>query len=300
MTTTQKITPGQAWILASRPKTLPAAAAPVVVGTAVAISEGVFAAGPALAALIGALLIQVGTNLANDVFDFKKGADTTERLGPMRVTQAGLLSPGQVLVGMWLTFGLAALVGLYLVYVGGWPIVLIGVLSILAGIAYTGGPFPLAYNGLGDIFVFIFFGLVAVCGTYYVQAGTIATATVWASVPMGFLATAILVVNNLRDIDTDRATGKRTTAVRLGRAGAQIEYIGLITGAYLTPLLMFMTGVSSGWVLLSWLSLLMLKPLIRMVRQVTGRPLNNALAGTARLELVFSLLFSIGLVIQSI
>ena len=300
MTMTQKISPAQAWILASRPKTLPAAAAPVVVGTAVAISEGVFSVGPALAALVGALLIQIGTNLANDVFDFKKGADTTERLGPVRVTQAGLLSPEQVMVGMWLTFGLAALVGLYLVYVGGWPIVIIGLLSILAGIAYTGGPFPLAYNGLGDIFVFIFFGLVAVCGTYYVQAGTISAAVVWASVPMGFLATAILVVNNLRDIATDRATGKKTVAVRLGRAGAQGEYFGLIAGAYLTPLLMFITGVASGWVLLSWLSVPMLRPLIRLVLQVTGRPLNNALAGTARLELVFSLLFSVGLIIESI
>jgi 1,4-dihydroxy-2-naphthoate octaprenyltransferase len=300
MTVTQNISPTQAWILASRPKTLPAAAAPVVVGTAVAVSEGVFSAGPAVAALIGALLIQIGTNLANDVFDFKKGADTTERLGPMRVTQAGLLSPNQVLVGMWLTFGLAALVGLYLVYVGGWPVVLIGVLSILAGIAYTGGPFPLAYNGLGDIFVFIFFGLVAVCGTYYVQAGTITEAVVWAAVPMGFLATAILVINNLRDIDTDRATGKKTTAVRLGRTGAQFEYFGLIIGAYLTPLLMFITGVSSGWILLSWVTLPMLKPLFRMVLRVTGRPLNNALAGTARLELAFSLFFSVGLLIEAI
>jgi 1,4-dihydroxy-2-naphthoate octaprenyltransferase len=157
MTTSEKPSRIQTWLLASRPKTLPAAAAPVVVGTAVAISEGVFSLWPALAALVGALLIQVGTNLANDVFDFKKGADTTERLGPLRVTQSGLLSPAQVLVGMWGTFGLAVIVGLYLVYVGGWPIVLIGIFSILAGIAYTGGPFPLAYNGLGDLFVFIFF-----------------------------------------------------------------------------------------------------------------------------------------------
>jgi 1,4-dihydroxy-2-naphthoate octaprenyltransferase len=153
---------------------------------------------------------------------------------------------------------------------------------------------------LGDIFVFIFFGLVAVCGTYFVQAGTITEAVVWAAVPMGFLATAILVINNLRDIDTDRATGKKTTAVRLGRTGAQVEYFGLIIGAYLTPLLMFMTGVSSGWILLSWVSLPMLKPLVQMVLRVKGRPLNNALAGTARLELVFSLFFSIGLLIEAI
>jgi 1,4-dihydroxy-2-naphthoate octaprenyltransferase len=174
-----QISPRQAWILAARPKTLPAAAAPVVVGTAVALSEGVFSPGPALAALLGALLIQIATNFANDVFDYKKGADTGQRLGPLRVTQAGLLTPAQVMAGMWLTFGLAVLVGVYLVWVGGWPIVVIGLLSILSGMAYTGGPFPLGYNGLGDLFVFIFFGLVAVGGTYYVQALTLSPAAIW-------------------------------------------------------------------------------------------------------------------------
>lgn len=287
----------QKWVLAARPKTLPAAAAPVVVGTAVAISEGVFSLWPALAALLGALLIQIATNFANDVFDYKKGADTTERLGPLRVTQAGLLSPGQVLAGMWLTFGLAAVIGLYLVYVGGWPIVAIGLLSILAGIAYTGGPFPLGYNGLGDLFVFIFFGLVAVCGTYYVQALTVSAAAVWTAIPLGFLATAILVVNNLRDIDTDRAAGKKTMAVRLGRRGAQMEYLLLAGGSYLAPLLMALLGVSSAWVLLSWLSLPLLRPLLHLIFKQKGRPLNQALAGTARLELVFSLLLALGLIL---
>lgn len=284
-------------MLAARPKTLPAAAAPVVVGTAVAISEGVFSFWPALAALLGALLIQIATNFANDVFDYKKGADTTERLGPLRVTQAGLLSPGQVMAGMWLTFGLAAVIGLYLVFVGGWPIVVIGLLSILAGIAYTGGPFPLGYNGLGDLFVFIFFGLVAVCGTYYVQALTVSAAAVWTAIPLGFLATAILVVNNLRDIDTDRAAGKKTMAVRLGRRGAQMEYLLLAGGSYLAPLLMALLGVSSAWVLLSWLSLPLLRPLLHLIFKQKGRPLNQALAGTARLELVFSLLLALGLIL---
>lgn len=287
----------QKWALAARPKTLPAAAAPVVVGTAVAISEGVFSFWPALAALLGALLIQIATNFANDVFDYKKGADTTERLGPLRVTQAGLLSPGQVLAGMWLTFGLAALIGLYLVFVGGWPIVAIGLLSILAGIAYTGGPFPLGYNGLGDLFVFIFFGLVAVCGTYYVQALTVSAAAVWTAIPLGFLATAILVVNNLRDIDTDRAAGKKTMAVRLGRRGAQMEYLLLASGSYLSTLLMALLGVSSAWVLLSWLSLPLLRPLLHLIFKQKGRPLNQALGGTARLELVFSLLLALGLIL---
>jgi 1,4-dihydroxy-2-naphthoate octaprenyltransferase len=287
----------QIWLLAARPKTLPAAAAPVIVGSAVAYSEAVFRFWPALAALLGALLIQIGTNFANDVFDFKRGADTSERLGPLRVTQAGLLSPQQVMVGMWLTFGLAALIGLYLVWVGGWPIIIIGLFSILSGIAYTGGPFPLGYNGLGDFFVFIFFGLVAVCGTYYVQAGTVSPLAIWAAIPVGALATAILVVNNLRDIETDRAAGKKTLAVRFGARGAQVEYLLLLGLAYSVPLLIWLLGYSTPWVLLTWLSLPLLKPLINQVLHERGRPLNLALAGTARLELIYSFLFSVGLLL---
>jgi 1,4-dihydroxy-2-naphthoate octaprenyltransferase len=286
-------------MLAARPKTLPAAAAPVIVGTAVALNEGVFRFSPALAALLGALLIQIGTNFANDVFDFKKGADTTERLGPIRVTQAGLLSPNQVMAGMWLTFGLATIAGLYLVAVGGWPIVVIGLLSIASGIAYTGGPYPLGYHGLGDLFVFIFFGLIAVCGTYYVQAGTVSPAAIWVAFPVGFLATAILVVNNLRDIETDRAAGKKTLAVRFGRKGAQLEYLLLLGLAYIAPALMWVAGVSTLWLLLTWLSLPLMRSLIQLVRRAKGRLLNQALAGTARLELVYSLLLSAGLVMDS-
>lgn len=287
----------QIWLLASRPKTLPAAAAPVIVGTAVAISENVFSLGPAVAALLGALLLQIGANFANDVFDFKKGADTTTRLGPLRVTQAGLLSPQQVMVGMWVVFGLATLIGLYLVFVGGWPIVVIGLLSIASGIAYTGGPFPLGYNGLGDLFVFIFFGLVAVCGTYYVQAGTVSPASIWAAVPIGLLATAILVVNNLRDIDTDRAAGKKTLAVRFGRRATQGEYFLLLGLSYAIPVVMGLAGIASAWVLLTWLSIPLIKPLYHLIINEKGRPLNMALAGTARLELIYSLLFSLGFVL---
>ncbi|MCB0195601.1 MAG: 1,4-dihydroxy-2-naphthoate polyprenyltransferase [Anaerolineae bacterium] len=290
----------QIWLLASRPKTLPAAAAPVLVGTAVAIGEHAFRLGPALAALLGALLIQIGTNFANDVFDFKKGADTTQRLGPMRVTQAGLLSPEQVMSGMWLTFGLATIIGLYLVFVGGWPIVVIGLLSIISGIAYTGGPFPLGYNGLGDLFVFIFFGLVAVCGTYYVQAGTVSPASVWAAVPVGLLATAILVVNNLRDIDTDRVAGKKTLAVRFGEQATQIEYFLLLGLSYIIPPLMWLLGLAPIGVLLTWLSVPMIKPLHHLIMHEKGRPLNMALAGTARLELVYSVLLSLGFVLGRI
>ncbi len=281
--------------MASRPKTLPAAAAPVVVGTAVAISDGLFSFGPALAALSGALLLQVGANLANDVFDFKKGADTTRRLGPVRVTQAGLLSPGQVLLGMWLTFGLAALAGLYLALVGGWPVVAIGLFSIAAAIAYTAGPFPLGYNGLGELFVFIFFGPVAVGGTYYVQAGALSPTALWSALPIGLLAMAILVVNNLRDIDTDRAAGKKTLAVRLGARGARIEYLLLVGGAYAIPLLMWLLGLSGPWPLLSWLSWPLVLPLVRFIRREKGRPLNPALARTAQLELAYAALFALGL-----
>lgn len=266
-------------------------------GTAVAISEHVFSLWPALAALLGALFIQIGTNFANDVFDYKKGVDTTERLGPMRVTQAGLLTPRQVLIGMWLTFGLAALAGLYLIWIGGWPIVMIGILSVAAGIAYTGGPFPLGYKGLGDLFVFIFFGLVAVCGTYYVQAGTVSAAAVWAAVPMGLLATNILVVNNLRDIDTDRVTGKKTLAVRLGVRGTQIEYLLLLIASYAVPLVMWWLGGTTPWVMLAWLSIPLAIFLWRQILREKGRALNIALAGTARLELVYGMLLSAGLII---
>ncbi len=288
----------QIWLLASRPKTLPAAAVPVIVGAAVAIGEGAFRFGPALAALMGALLIQIGTNFANDVFDYRKGADTGERLGPLRVTQAGLMPPQAVLAGMWLTFGLAAVIGLYLVFVGGWPVVVIGILSILAGIAYTGGPFPLGYHGLGDLFVFIFFGLVAVCGTYYVQAGTVSSLAIWAAIPVGLLATAILVVNNLRDVDTDRAAGKKTLAVRLGPEGAQAQYLLLLGLSYLVPLGIWLGGRATPWVMLTWLSLPLAIPLLKLIFTTTGRRLNQALAGTARLELIYGLLLSAGLIAE--
>ncbi len=229
------LSPLQIWILAARPKTLPAAAAPVIVGVGTALAEGVFRAGPATAALLGALLIQIGTNFANDYFDFQKGADNEARLGPTRVTQAGLLAAREVAAGMWIAFGLASLAGLYLIIQAGWPVLLIGLASILAGIAYTGGPFPFGYHGLGDFFVFVFFGPVAVVGTYFVQSGAASPAAVWSSLPIGSLATAILVVNNLRDIETDAIAGKHTLAVRLGRSGTRLEYLLLGVISYLVP-----------------------------------------------------------------
>ena len=286
------------WLLAARPKTLPAAAAPVVVGTAVAVAEELFRPGPALAALTGALLLQIGSNLANDVFDFQRGADAGERLGPLRITQAGLRSPAQVKAAMALVFGLVALIGLYLVWVGGWPILIVGLLSILAAVAYTGGPFPLGYHGLGDLFVFLFFGLVAVCGTYYVQAGRLSALAWWSAVPIGLLATAILVVNNLRDIQSDRAAGKRTLAVRLGVRGARMEYLLLVGTALLVPVLMWAAGATGPWVLLTWLAVLVGRGTIKLVLASEGRVLNQALAGTARLELVYAALLSLGVILS--
>jgi len=294
---TQKLSQIQIWLLAARPKTLPAAAAPVVAGTGVALFDHQFRFGPALAALLAALLLQIGANIANDVFDFHKGADNEKRLGPLRVTQAGLLTPRQVLTGMWLTFGLAALFGVYLAWSAGWPVILIGLASIAAAIAYTGGPFPLGYHGLGDLFVFIFFGLVAVSGTYYVQANSLSQLAFWTGVPVGLLITAILVVNNLRDLETDRATGKHTMAVRLGERGTRIEYLFCLLGAYLSPLLLWVFKLAPAGVILSWLSIPWAVTLVRVIYSIKGRGLNKALAGTGQLALMYSIFYTLGLVI---
>ena len=285
------------WLLAARPKTLPAAIAPVLVGSAIAYHDGLFQTIPALLALVAALLIQIGTNLANDLFDYKKGADNESRLGPLRVTAAGLLTPKQVATGMGIVFGLAALAGIFLTIRGGWPILIIGVLSIAAGIGYTGGPYPLGYNGLGDVFVFIFFGLVAVMGTYYVQALSLSTSAFLGALAIGCLATAILVVNNLRDINTDREAGKKTLAVRIGSRATRAQYVFLVITPLLVATLIWYFGFGPIWVLVVWILILRIIPLVRMVYRENGRPLNVALAGTGRLELEFAVLLSIGLFI---
>lgn len=292
--------PLEIWWLAIRPRTLPAAAAPVLVGSAFAFYDGVFQVWPALAALLGALLLQIGANLANDVFDFKKGADTAERLGPPRVTAMGLLTPRQVMMGMCVVLALAALVGLYLVFVGGWVILAIGVAAIICAVAYTGGPFPLGYHGLGELFVFLFFGLAAVAGTYYVQALALNPLVWFAAVPIGLLAVAILVVNNLRDIETDRAAGKHTMAVRLGAERTRGEYALLLVLAYMIPLALIVVSLEFIWVALILLSIPLALPLVRIVRTQKGRALNAALAGTARLEFVYSVLFAVGLVVARV
>jgi 1,4-dihydroxy-2-naphthoate octaprenyltransferase len=282
--------------MAARPATLPAAVAPVLVGTAVAVHARHFRPLPFLAALVAAVLIQIGTNFANDLFDYHKGADTTARLGPVRVTQSGLIPPRAVAYATALTFGAAVLVGLYLVAVGGLPILLIGLASIAAAILYTGGPWPLGYHGLGDVFVFIFFGLIAVTGTYYVQAGAVGSAAIAAAVPVGLLVTAILVVNNVRDIETDRAAGKGTLAVRLGRRASRVQYALLVATAYAMPLLLWLAHVTSWLFWLPWLTAPLAFQLIRTVStHADGPTLNRALKGTGRLHLLFGLLFAASL-----
>ncbi|HYQ05276.1 MAG TPA: 1,4-dihydroxy-2-naphthoate polyprenyltransferase [Polyangiaceae bacterium] len=289
-----------AWLLASRPKTLSAAAVPVLVGTACASARGAVKWGPALAALAGALLLQIGANFANDVFDFEKGADTSERLGPTRAVQAGLLSAQSMRRGMWLVFALAVLVGLYLTFVSGPVILLIGCASIASAIAYTGGPYPLGYHGLGDVFVFIFFGLVAVCGTALVELGQIPLLSLACAVPVGALATAILVVNNLRDRDTDLGAGKRTLAVRYGRGFALNQYRALLGASYLTPLALAATGSAGPEVLITLLSLPLALKTERAVTATEGRALNPLLAATAKLLAVYGILFALGLSMRSI
>jgi len=284
-----------AWLLAARPKTLTAAIVPVAVGTACAHAAGGVVLGPALAALFGAIAIQIGTNFANDVFDFEKGADDASRVGPTRAVAAGLLTPMQMRVGMIASFAAAALAGTYLITVGGWPILVIGVLSIASGVAYTGGPYPLGYHGLGDLFVMVFFGFVAVVGTLWVQVQEVSALALWASIPIGALATAILVVNNLRDRHGDERVGKRTLAVRFGRRGAVAEYALLLAAAYVTPIVILATG-AAGWpVLAPLLTAPMALLYLSRVARRQGELLNPLLGATAKLLLLFGLLFTIGL-----
>jgi 1,4-dihydroxy-2-naphthoate octaprenyltransferase len=266
-------------------------------GCALAWRDGFFRLDAAMACLFAALLLQIGSNLANDVFDFERGTDTPERLGPTRVTQAGLLTPFQVKVGMGVVFTVAALLGLYLSWLGGLPIILIGLAAIISAIAYTGGPFPLGYHGLGDIFVFIFFGLAAVAGTYYVQAGSVSVAVWWMTLPPGLIITAILVVNNLRDIDNDRKGNKHTLAVILGERLTRTEYMLCMLGAYLVLPLAARLGIVSWFSLLAWGSLPIAFRAACTVLTEKGRPLNAALAGTGQTAFVFSVLFWVGMLL---
>jgi 1,4-dihydroxy-2-naphthoate octaprenyltransferase len=285
----------QIWWLAARPRTLPASIAGVLMGTALAWWDGQWHPLAAFFALLGAVLLQIGSNLANDVYDFERGTDTSERLGPPRVTQSGLLTPTQVKRGMWMTFLLAALAGVYLISRAGWPIVLIGVTAILAAIGYTGGPFPFGYYGLGDLFVFLYFGLASVVGSYYVQTLHLSPLVWWMALPIGALTTAILVVNNLRDRAQDQASGKYTLAVYLGETGTRWEYTLLLAFAFgLLPFLVWKGKLPWG-ALFPWLAFPQALRWIRLVWQEHGRALNKALAGSGQLALLYSLLFWIGL-----
>ena len=283
------------WIQASRPKTLWAAIAPVIMGTALAIADGKAHPLAAVACLLGAIAIQIGTNFANDYYDFARGTDTVERLGPTRVTQAGLVTPRSMKLAIAIAFGLAFMVGCYLVWRGGWPLVVIGLLSILCGILYTAGPYPLAYNGLGELFVLLFFGPVAVGGTFYVQALTVHSSVILAGLTPGLLSVAILIVNNLRDIDQDRVGLKRTLAVRFGRTFSRIEYLLSLVFAVLIPAVMAITGYLPKFTLLTLAILPLAMPVLRNVfTKSDGPSLNNCLAATGKLLLAFSILFSVG------
>lgn len=285
------------WLLAARPATLPAAVAPVLAGTAAAswaTAAFDFRPGPFVAALAGALLLQIGTNLANDHADHQRGADTAARLGPTRVTQAGLVSPAEMRLAIAVTFGLAAVAGVYLVVVAGWPVLVAGLAAIVAGLAYTGGPWPYGYHGLGDAFVFVFFGLVAVTGAYYVQVERLTWEAAAAAVPVGMPVTAILVVNNLRDRETDRASGKRTLAVLLGDAASRWQYAALI----LVPFALVPIGAAVDW--MPWSAMLTYAALpaaaflaLLVLRGASGRELNPVLKRTGQLHLAFGALLAL-------
>ncbi|MGZ6143023.1 MAG: 1,4-dihydroxy-2-naphthoate polyprenyltransferase [Myxococcales bacterium] len=274
------------WIMAVRPRTLAASVAPVLVGTAIAASIGMFKPLNALLALFSSLFIQIGTNLANDYSDFKRGADA-ERVGPQRVTQSGLVQPAQVKRAAWIAFGISMALGLALTFLSGWPILVIGVVSIASGWLYTGGPWPLGYHGLGDLWVFVFFGLVATCGTVYAQALSVPPQAWAAGVAMGALSTAILVVNNLRDRATDAKVGKNTLAVKIGPRATRVQYTALLTVAFGLAI-----ALGRPWPLLA---LLLALPPLRRVLRSDGAALNPALGETARLQLAFSALLAVEL-----
>ncbi len=317
MTAARDVSRTQAWVMAARPQTLPAGASPVVIGIGLAVHDGVFAPIPALAALIGAVLIQVGTNFANDYFDAVKGADTADREGFTRVTAGGLIPARRVKLATVAAYGLALVVGVYLVAVGGVPILVVGLSSILAGILYTGGPYPYGYYGLGDLFVFVYFGLVAVTGTYYVQAaatlssvgpvpidippGTVTAGVLVASLAAAGLTTAILVVNNVRDIETDAAAGKHTLAVMLGYTWSRVEFVVLLGIAYAVPLVLWAGFGYAPTVLVPLVSLPLAADLTRtLMTRTDGDALNPALERAGQLLALYAVLFAAGLAVPGV
>lgn len=287
----------KAWIMAARPKTLLASMVPVIVGTAIAVHDNKFKFIAFLVALLCSIIIQIGTNFVNDLYDFLKGTDKEDRSGPLRAVASGAITPLQMKIGIFITFGIGFLLGLYLVYIGGWNILIIGIASIAAGIAYTAGPFPLAYNGLGDIFVFLFFGFVGTVGTYYVQAHELSAFVYWASVPVGALVTNILVVNNFRDREEDKLSGKNTLAVILGARFSQFQYMIFMIISYAVPFIVFLTFKKSIFVFLPLLSIPISAKLIKMIFTLKGRDLNKTLELTAKLSGIYALLFAAGILL---
>jgi len=285
------------WLLASRPKTLLAAVVPVMVGTSLAVNSGKFIPLVSVVALVCSLLIQVGTNFTNDLYDYFKGADTQLRKGPVRVLASGLITVKEMKAGIIITFLLAFLFGLYLVYVGGLIILVIGIFSIIAGLAYTAGPYPLAYKGLGDIFVFMFFGLIGTMGTFYLHTNEVSLSSFLSSIPVGALITNILVVNNYRDIEEDRQVGKNTLAVKLGKTFTQYQFIFLIVVSFLTPLILFLFFDFNGWVFLPYLTLPAAYNITKMLFTLDGIQLNKTLELTAKLSALYGILFSAGLIL---
>jgi 1,4-dihydroxy-2-naphthoate octaprenyltransferase len=287
------------WLMAARVRTLPASVAPVLVGTALAGFAHVFHPLRFLAALIGAVFIQVGTNLSNDYSDARRGADAEDRLGPVRVTAGGLVPPRRVLVATYVSFGVAVLAGIYLIVVAGWQLLLVGAASILAGVLYTGGPRPYGYEGLGEVFVFLFFGIVAVAGSYFVQVKHLSWEAFALAVPVGLIAAAILVVNNIRDIESDRRAAKRTLPVRLGRERTRVMFAAIVYLAYLLAPVTWIFGPLTAWLLLTWLTLPLAAAITRTVRNhADGPSLNQALAQTGMLQLAFCVLLSAGLLLS--
>jgi 1,4-dihydroxy-2-naphthoate polyprenyltransferase len=292
-----KISKIKSWIIAARPRTLPAAVVPVIVGSAAAYSDNKFILLNAFIALICSLLIQIGTNFTNDLYDYIKGADNEKRKGPLRVIVNGLITVNEMKAGIIVVFLTAFILGLYLVYMGGIFVLLIGIASIFAGVAYTAGPYPLAYNGLGDLFVFMFFGVVGTVGTYYVQAHSLSYLPFLCSIPVGALITNILVVNNYRDIDEDKAVNKQTLAVKFGRAFTRYQFIFLLVLSFTIPLVLYLGFEFSYWVFLPYFTIPIAFRLTKMLYSYDGKELNRTLELTAKLSAIFGLLFSAGILL---
>lgn len=287
----------QSWILASRPKTLPAAFVPVLVGSSLAYNQGKFYPLYSLLALICSLLIQIGTNFTNDLYDHLKGADTEKRKGPLRVLSAGLISPNEMKFAIVFVFGLTFLLGLYLVYVTDWNIFIIGVLSIIAGLAYTAGPYPLAYHGLGDLFVFLFFGIIGTMGTYYLHHKEFTFISFLVSLPVGALITNILIINNYRDVEEDKQAGKNTLAVILGREFSRYEYLFFLLLAFSIPLILYFKFNFNATIFLPYLTLPVAVILIKMIFSFQGQQLNKTLEVSAKYSALYGMLFSAGMII---